>query len=167
MKKNLDVHFSSNSSEWETPWDLYRKLDKKYKFTLDPCATKDNAKCVKFYTKEDNGLSKDWSKDVVFMNPPYGKELTLWVEKAYNEYLKGATVVILMPARTDTSYFHKYICGVGKIKFLRGRIKFLKDGISLNSAPFPSMLVEFKPDIWKKIRNYLVNLKICSIFVKK
>ena len=132
---------SSNSNEWGTPKDFFEELNKEFKFTLDPCSTHENAKCKKHFTKEEDGLKQDWSKDVVFCNPPYGKELPLWVEKAYKENKKGALVVMLIPARTDTRYFHKYIYKQHEIRFIKGRLKF-NDG--KNSAPFPSMVVVMK-----------------------
>tara|TARA_R100000963_G_C4590379_1_gene67798 strand:- start:240 stop:656 length:417 start_codon:yes stop_codon:yes gene_type:complete len=134
----MNIHFSSKSNEWTTPIDFYNQLNKEFNFTLDPCCTKDNAKCNKFYTKDDDGLSKDWSNEIVFMNPPYGREIKHWIKKAYDESLKGALVVCLIPARTDTTYWHDY-CMKGTIKFIRGRLKFSKK----NSAPFPSAVVIF------------------------
>ena len=134
----MNIHFSSKSNEWTTPIDFYNQLNKEFNFTLDPCCTKDNAKCNKFYTKDDDGLSKDWSNEIVFMNPPYGREIKHWIKKAYDESLKGALVVCLIPARTDTAYWHDY-CMKGTIKFIRGRLKFSKK----NSAPFPSAVVIF------------------------
>ena len=139
-----NVHFSSETNEWSTPIDLYNSLDEIYNFTLDPCSTKENAKCDKFFTIEDNGLIQDWSNEIVFMNPPYGREIKDWVKKAYEESLKGATVVCLIPSRTDTKYWHDYIFPYSReITFLKGRLKF---GNSKNSAPFPSAIVVFKED---------------------
>lgn len=135
---NSKVHFSSKTDDWTTPDDFFKKLDEKYNFTLDPCASDDNHKCKKYYTKEDDGLSKPWS-GTVFMNPPYGREIKLWMEKAYNESLKGTTVVCLVPARTDTAWWHDYAMK-GDIEFIRGRLKF---GNSKNSAPFPSAVIVF------------------------
>lgn len=132
---------SSNSNEWGTPKKFFEELNNEFNFTLDPCSTHENAKCKKHFTKEEDGLKQDWSKDVVFCNPPYGKELPLWVEKAYNENKKGALVVMLIPARTDTRYFHKYIYKQHDIRFIKGRLKF-NDG--KNAAPFPSMVVVMK-----------------------
>lgn len=129
---------SSNSNEWGTPQSFFNELNKEFNFTLDPCSTHENAKCIKHFTKEEDGLKQDWSKDIVFCNPPYGKELPLWVEKAYNENKKGSFVVMLIPARTDTRYFHDYIYKQHEIRFIKGRLKF-NDG--KNPAPFPSMLV--------------------------
>ena len=133
--------YSSSSGEYETPQLLFDVLDNKYHFTLDPCATPENAKCKKFYTKEDDGLTKPWEGEVVFMNPPYGREIWKWVKKAAMEGRKPNTVVVaLLPARTDTRWFHDYVLEYGIIYFLRGRLKF---GGTKNSAPFPSMVVEF------------------------
>ena len=138
----MSVHFSSKSNEWYTPQYLFDELNEKYQFTLDPCASHENAKCDKYFTIEDDGLTKDWSKDIVFMNPPYGRNIKHWIKKAYEESVKGATVVCLIPARTDTTYWHDYIFNNAyNIKFLKGRIKFG----AVNSAPFPSAIVVFKP----------------------
>lgn len=80
--------FSNNSNEWATPKDFFERLNDEFHFTLDPCCTHENAKCKNHFTKKENGLLQDWSNEVVFCNPPYGKELPLWVEKAYNENKK-------------------------------------------------------------------------------
>ena len=121
----MSVHFSLKSNEWYTPQYLFDELNEKYQFTLDPCASHENAKCDKYFTIEDDGLTKDWSKDIVFMNPPYGRNIKHWIKKAYEESVKGATVVCLIPARTDTTYWHDYIFNNAyNIKFLKGRIKF-------------------------------------------
>ena len=139
---NTSLHFSSASDNWATPQDLFDKLNEEFHFTLDPCASAENAKCAKFYTKEDDGLSQNWDNERVFCNPPYGRGLKDWVQKAWNA--TGGIVVMLIPARTDTRYFHDFIYnkeGV-EIRFLRGRLKF---GGHTNSAPFPSMIVIFRP----------------------
>jgi len=151
--KTSSVHFSSVSNEWETPENLYRSLNERFKFTLDPCCTHESAKCEKHYTMIENGLAQDWSQDVVFMNPPYGREISQWIQKAYLESRKGATVVCLIPARTDTSYWHNYIFGKAKIEFLKGRIRFQNrllpswkaDGShKVSGAPFPSAVVIYE-----------------------
>ena len=136
-----NVHFSSKTNEWSTPQDFFDKLNNEFGFTLDPCATKESAKCSKFFTYADDGLSQDWSGETVFCNPPYGRVLKDWVKKCSEE--NTIVTVMLIPARTDTRYFHQYIYGVKnvKIRFLKGRLKF---GDSKNSAPFPSMVVIFK-----------------------
>ena len=131
------VHFSSKTDEWETPSELFNKLNEEFNFTLDPCCTKENAKCERYFTIAENGLAHDWSNDVVFMNPPYGREIGKWIEKAYRESLRGAIVVCLIPARTDTKYWHDYIFNKAEIRFLKGRVKFSNKG----SAPFPSAIV--------------------------
>lgn len=138
-----EVHFSSKSNEWETPKEVFDTLNEEFNFTLDPCCTMKTAKCEKFYTISENGLEQDWSKDTVFVNPPYGREISDWVKKSYEEYLKGATVVMLIPARTDTKYYHDYIFNKAEIRFLKGRIKFLQNGEIGQSAPFPSAIIVF------------------------
>ena len=131
---------SSLTNEWETPQDLFDALDRIHHFTLDPAATPENAKCRKFFTAEDDGLKQDWSGNTVFCNPPYNRVIKHWVKKAYEESRKpGTKVVMLLPARTETAWFHDY-CVKGRIEFLRGRLKF---GGSINPAPFPSMIVIF------------------------
>lgn len=138
---NTKAMFSSQSDEWETPQWLFDELNEEFNFTLDPCANAQNAKCPKFYTKEDDGLSKSWAGETVFMNPPYGREISRWVKKAYEEWRNnGTTVVCLLPARTDTRWFHEYVLPYAEIRFLKGRLKF---GNAKNSAPFPSMIAIF------------------------
>ena len=136
------ILFSSQSNEWSTPQKFYDELNKEFNFDLDPCATIDNAKCDLYFTEKENGLTQDWEGFTVFCNPPYGRVLREWVQKCYEESLKPNTrVVMLIPARTDTKYFHKYIYHMAKeIRFLKGRLKF---GECTNSAPFPSMVVVF------------------------
>ena len=129
---------SSNTDEWATPKLFYEELNKEFNFTLDPCATNENHKCKKYFTKEDNGLLKNWYGEKVFCNPPYGREISKWVEKAYQENKKGTFIVMLLPARTDTKWFHNYIYKKHEIRFIKGRLKF-NDG--KQSAPFPSMVV--------------------------
>ncbi len=139
--QKVNVHFSSETDMWATPQDFFDKLNFIYSFTLDPCSTKDNAKCSHFFTEQDNGLNQDWAGHRVFMNPPYGRTIGQWMKKAYEESLKGALVVCLVPARTDTAWWHNFAIK-GDIEFLRGRLKF---GNAKNSAPFPSAVVVFKP----------------------
>lgn len=139
----MNVHFSSKTNDWSTPQDFFDKLNAEYGFNLDTCATSSNAKCEKYFTEEDDGLKQSWGGYKVFCNPPYGRELGKWVKKAYEEAMdQRTTIVMLIPARTDTKYFHQYIYlrQNVKIRFLKGRLKF---GGSKNSAPFPSMLVIF------------------------
>lgn len=135
------VLYSSNTCEWETPQDFFDKLNEEFCFTLDPCATHENAKCAKHYTKEEDGLSKDWTGETVYCNPPYGREMPLWIEKCARHAAGGGIAVMLLPARTDTRAFHAFIYGKAEIRFIKGRLKF---GGSKNSAPFPSMVVVFR-----------------------
>lgn len=138
----IDACLSSQSNEWATPQGLFDALNAEFGFTLDPCCTHQNAKCAKHYTASDNGLIHSWRGEVVFMNPPYGREIGLWVAKAFREAQGGATVVCLIPARTDTAYWHDY-CVHGEVRFIRGRVKFVREG-AVNSAPFPSAIVIFR-----------------------
>ena len=133
--------FSSASCEWETPIDLFAALDREFGFQTDVCATNENAKCKQYFTKAEDGLAQTWN-GVCWMNPPYGREIGKWVEKAYNSAKQGATVVCLLPARTDTRWWHDY-CMNGEIRFVRGRLKF---GGARNGAPFPSAVVIFNGD---------------------
>ena len=139
---NTDVHFSSESIEWPTPTDFYDTLNAEFGFTLDPCATHENAKCAKYFTKDDDGLTQDWGNEVVFMNPPYGREISKWMRKAYLAAYYGATVVCLVPSRTDTKWWHEYAVH-GEVRFIKGRLKF---GGHKNSAPFPNAVVIFRPE---------------------
>lgn len=143
-KTNMGVHYSSESNEWATPMDFFGRLDNYFGFDLDPCCTPENAKAKNYFTMKENGLVQPWSDFTVFMNPPYGREIGTWVRKAYQESLKGATVVCLIPSRTDTAWWHDYV-SQGTVVFLRGRIKFVQEGKGDMSAPFPSCLVLFTP----------------------
>ena len=141
-KKTQKVMFSSKSSEWTTPQDLYDALNEEYGFTLAPCATHESAKCEKYYTLDEDGLNQDWTGNTVFMNPPYGREIKHWIKKAWESSKKGkTTVVCLIPARTDTKYWHDYCMKAHRIVFIKGRLKF---GNQESGAPFPSAIVIFK-----------------------
>ena len=132
-----NVMFSSKTDLWSTPQDFFEGLDKEFGFTLDVCATDENAKFHRYFTKETNGLLQEWS-GVCWMNPPYGREIKQWMKKASES---NATVVCLVPARTDTAWWHDYANKANEIRFIRGRLKF---GGSKNSAPFPSAVVIFR-----------------------
>jgi site-specific DNA-methyltransferase (adenine-specific) len=139
---NTEVLFSSKDEVWATPQDFFDKLNEEFHFTLDPCALPENAKCKKYYTPKDDGLRQNWGGEKVFCNPPYGKGVYHWIKKAYEESRKeNTTVVMLLPARTDTKWFHEFIYNLSsEIRFIKGRLKF---GNSNQSAPFPSMVVIF------------------------
>ena len=130
--------FTSNTDMWATPLDFYMKLNNEFNFETDVCAIESNAKCKKYFTPEMNGLKQEWD-GVCWMNPPYGRGIGEWIKKAYESSLNGATVVCLIPSRTDTRWWHDY-CMKGEIRLVKGRLKF---GDSKNSAPFPSAVVIF------------------------
>jgi phage N-6-adenine-methyltransferase len=140
--KNLKTMLSSQDMTWATPQAFFDELNQEFKFTLDPCATKETAKCKRYFTPEINGLIQDWNNEIVFCNPPYGKEISKWVRKSSEAV--GGIVVMLIPARTDTKYFHDYIYKKAEIRFIRGRLKFEGKQKGSGSAPFPSMIVIFK-----------------------
>lgn len=158
--------FTSKRDDWETPQELFDKLDKEFHFQLDPCATDKTAKCKKYFTKADDGLSKDWFQfKSIFMNPPYGSEISRWLKKANDEAAKGAIVVCLVPSRTDTKWWWRYcqdnnlnqswrwfqdgyeadenLMVKRTVRFIKGRLKFSGKG----SAPFPSAIVILEPAI--------------------
>jgi len=129
----------SDDEYYSTPIDFFKKLDNEFHFTLDPCSDNINYKCAKHYTRVDNGLTKSWKNETVFMNPPYGRIIPLWVEKAYNESKQHKIIIVgLLPARTDTKWFHDYCMKSKEIRFIKGRLKF---GDSGKSAPFSNILV--------------------------
>jgi phage N-6-adenine-methyltransferase len=140
-KKDLDVMFSSEKQDWATPQKFFDEINRRFHFTLDACADETNHKCEKYFTEEQNGLKQDWGKNVVFCTPPYNK-IVEWVKKCYHESRKGATVVMLIPNRTETRYWEDWIFGIARIEFIPGRLKF---GGSKNSAPFGSALVIYYP----------------------
>ena len=139
-QEQLNGAFSSASDEWETPQSFFDSYDAIYHFTLDAASADDNAKCERHFTRAEDGLSRDWGGEIVWLNPPYGRTIAAWVKKAMEEGQKpNTTVVCLLPARTDTAWFHDY-CSHGHIRFIRGRLRFNN---SKYNAPFPSMIVIF------------------------
>lgn len=132
--------YSSNTDLWETPQDFFYQLNEEFQFDLDVCALPENAKCKRFFTPKDNGLLMPWD-GICWCNPPYGREIGKWVKKASECF---NTVVMLLPARTDTKWFHDYIYNKAEIRFVKGRLKF---GSSKNSAPFPSMVCIFRKKV--------------------
>ena len=137
----MKVHYSSKTDLWETPQDFFDTLNAEFDFTLDVCATSENAKCDQFFTKEDDGLSQPW-EGVCWMNPPYGREISKWMRKAYESAVGGALVVCLVPSRTDTAWWHDYAMK-GEIRLIRGRLKF---GNAKTNAPFPSAIIIYRPE---------------------
>lgn len=144
QQKDLNVIFSHKTDSWATPPWLFAKLNREFKFTLDPAADDHNAKCAKYYTQEQDGLQQDWAGETVFINPPYSK-IYDWVKKTASEVLSNKiTAVMLLPVRSDTRWFHEFCLDgnlVKEIRFVKGRLKF---GEGKNSAPFPSMIVVFE-----------------------
>lgn len=152
--QKLAVHFSSRTDEWATPWYLFDVFNRRYQLDLDVCADQTNTKCLKFYSRQDDSLSKPWTGNC-WMNPPYGRQIKRWVAKAYIETFirKNVNLVVcLLPARTDTAWWNDYVVAADEIFFLRGRIKF---GGAKNGAPFPSAVAVFKkggPSKKQKVR---------------
>lgn len=144
---------SSKKMDWCTPQDFFDKLNEEFSFTLDAAATDKTAKCAAYFTPETDGLKSTWEAPTggaVFCNPPYGREIGKWVQKAYEEAQAGTTIVLLIPARTDTTYFHEFIYGKAEIRFIRGRLKFTDDdGNTADPAPFPSMLAIYNGEAVK------------------
>ena len=139
------VHYQSDDHTWETPRELFRCLDAEFHFTLDVCALPETAKCARYFTPTDDGLAQPWG-GVCWMNPPYGRAIGAWMRKAYEESQRGCTVVCLVPARTDTEWWHQYAMR-GEIRYLRGRVRF---GEAVSGAPFPSAIVIFRDRWWER-----------------
>jgi phage N-6-adenine-methyltransferase len=136
------VHFSSETDLWATPQAFFDRLHAEFGFQTDVCALASNAKCDRYFTPEDDGLAQDWT-GVCWMNPPYGRAIGLWMRKALEASRAGATVVCLVPARTDTRWWHD--CAIhGEVRFIKGRLKF---GDAKANAPFPSAVVIFRPAV--------------------
>ncbi len=135
--------FSSLRNDWETPPEVFEPLNQEFHFELDVCALPETAKCPRYYTPNDDGLAQKW-RGVCWMNPPYGRQIAKWVRKAYESAREGATVVCLLPARTDTAWWHDYCANASEIRFLRGRVYFLQNGARSTAAPFPSAVVIFR-----------------------
>ena len=147
---NTKVMFSSSKDDWETPDELFNQLDKEFDFDVDLAATKENAKCDFFISPEEDAFKQNWnmingmiySRLKAWLNPPYGKGIIKWLEKCLEESAKGLTIVVLLPARTDTKWFHKF-AKLTEIRFLPGRLTFKG---APAPAPFPSLLMIFRPE---------------------
>ena len=127
---------TSATDEWCTPADLFAELDSEFRFTLDVASTDENALCERHYTKREDGLAQPWDGSV-WCNPPYGGEIGKWMKKAAQTD-RGGVVVCLVPARTDTRWWHEYVAGrASEVRFIKGRLRFSGSG----SAPFPSAVV--------------------------
>jgi phage N-6-adenine-methyltransferase len=139
-RKRLPVYHRHKSDEWETPAKLFADLNAEFHFSTDVAALPHNAKCDDFYSPGQDGLIQMWS-GVCWMNPPYGLVLNRWVKKAYESSREGAVVVCLLPARTDTRWWHEFILPYAEVRFIKGRVKFN----GKESATFPSVVVIFRP----------------------
>jgi phage N-6-adenine-methyltransferase len=142
MMKDQMALFMSDKQDWETPTELFKKINNEFIFTLDVCATSKNAKVDRFISPDIDGLTQFWGQERCWMNPPYGRMIRHWIKKAYESTLYGALVVGLLPARTDTAWFHDFIYNRAEIRFIRGRIRFVG---AKDNAPFPSMLAIWRP----------------------
>ncbi len=140
---NTELFFSCKTDQWETPQDFFDQLDNEFHFTLDPCADESNHKCERYFTKEQDGLKQDWSGEIVFCNPPYGRKVGEWVQKCFQEVYAGdcKCAVLLLFSNTDTKWFHDWIYHKAEVRFVKGRLKF--GGGKVNS-PKPSMVVVFR-----------------------
>lgn len=153
---NKKLHFSSartgekQQDKWQTPPAVFEQLNKEFGFTLDAAAEPETALCDYYFTAEDDALSQDWSGQVVYCNPPYS-QLRQFAQKAKEESEKGTTVVMVVPARTDTRAFHESL-SEGEVRFIKSRLKFLQNGQAQNSAPFPSMVTVMGPGIKPNMR---------------
>jgi site-specific DNA-methyltransferase (adenine-specific) len=145
MRAKNNGRYNGNGREWETPPELFAELDAEFHFTLDPCATPSNAKCRRFFTETENGLEQDWGHERVFMNPPYGREVYAWTQKAREAAEQGALVVGLLPASTDLAWWHDDVKEYAEVRYIRGRVRFLTGGPYRASGFFPSVVVIWRP----------------------
>ncbi len=169
------VHFSSEEMTWETPQALFDELNAEFHFTLDVCAMPETAKCLHYYTTPEgyayarqfkgfaelDAFAHQWT-GVCWMNPPYGRAIGQWMRKAYESSLEAATVVCLVPSRTDTRWWHDY-ARRGEIRYLQGRLRF---GKAAAPAPFPSALVIFRAKAYERLyaANYLNYLRARQLY---
>jgi phage N-6-adenine-methyltransferase len=142
VKLRTKVYHASQRTTWGTPWPLFHEYDATFHFTLDVCATADNTKCARYFSPEHNGLVQDWRTDICWMNAPYGKPLGQWMQKAWESAQAGATVVCLLPVRSDTGWWQRYCVPPAEIRYIPGRLTFVG---AANPAPFPSAVVIFRP----------------------
>lgn len=145
MKTRNNGRYNGNGREWATPPEVFEPLHREFGFTLDVCATAENAKCQRFVTESENGLARSWAGERVWMNPPYGREIYAWTRKAREESAAGALVVGLLPASTDLAWWHDDVVGRARVRYLRGRVRFLTDGPYRASGFFASVVVVWRP----------------------
>jgi site-specific DNA-methyltransferase (adenine-specific) len=145
MRAKNNGRYNGNGREWETPPEIFDALHEEFNFTLDPCATPENAKCAKFFTEAEDGLKQSWAGHRVFMNPPYGREIYAWTRKARLEAARGTLVVGLLPASIDLAWWHEDVMGHAQVRYIRGRVRFLTGGPYRASGFFPSVVVIWHP----------------------
>jgi site-specific DNA-methyltransferase (adenine-specific) len=143
MRVRNEGKYRGNGRNWETPPELFATLNAEFDFTLDPCCMATTAKCAKFYTEAEDGLKQDWTGERVFMNPPYGKEIYAWTRKARDS---GTLVVGLLPASCDLAWWHEDVIGHAEVRYIRGRVPFLKDGVKTHGF-FASVIVIWRPSV--------------------
>lgn len=138
--------YNGHGREWETPPEVFQPLNQEFGFTLDACATPANAKCPRYFTESQNGLEQSWAGEVVFLNPPYGKEIPPWTRKAREAAANhGATVVALLPASCDLRWWHEDVVNRAEVRYLRGRVRWLTGGPYRASGFFASVVVIWRP----------------------
>lgn len=148
MRAKNNGRYNGNGRHWATPPEVFIPLDEEFKFTLDPCATAATAKCAKFFTELENGLEQSWQGERVFMNPPYGREIYAWTEKARLEAARTTLVVGLLPASTDLAWWHSdVVAAEAEVRYIRGRVRFLTDGPYRASGFFASVIVIWRPKL--------------------
>jgi phage N-6-adenine-methyltransferase len=144
-KSKNNGRYNGNGRNWRTPPEVFEPLNAEFKFTLDPCATAESARCAAYFTEADNGLALDWGVNHVFMNPPYGREIYAWTRKARLSAANGALVVGLLPASTDLAWWHEDVIGHAEVRYIRGRVRFLTGGPYRASGFFASVIVIWRP----------------------
>ena len=143
MKKEVKQSwFKSKSHEYETPDSIFEPLNYEFQFTLDVAANSLNTKCVRFFSVDCDGLSQGWGNNICWMNPPFGRQMKKWVEKAYKSYLNGATVVCLLPVRSNTVWWHQYCMRSTEIRLIKGEVKFKGNE---NGLWLPLCIIVFNP----------------------
>lgn len=142
VKKSLD------SIEWETPPEIFNPINSEFNFTIDVCANQQNKKCEKFFDKTQNGLSQDWDNEICWCNPPYGRDVKKWVRKAYEQSKRNTTTVLLIPCKTNTNWWHDLIIPFAEVRFIRGRVRFIQNGIQYTNAYVWSLaFIIFRPHV--------------------
>lgn len=145
MKAKNNGRYNGNGRHWETPPEVFDPLHAEFRFTLDPCASSETAKCELWYGEAHDGLSQDWKTHRVFMNPPYGREVYAWTRKARLSAGMGALVVGLLPASCDLAWWHDDIVGKAEVRYIRGRVRFLTGGPYRASGFLASVIVIWRP----------------------